>query len=63
MKKELFVLQAKKDVNFEIKLTKDRMYKVFKVKDLRGGEVPHFLIYDDTNHFVYAHHAYFKPVD
>ena len=61
MKTELFVLKAVRNVNFEIKLTGNKIYKVFDVKTI--NKVTHFLIYDDTNHFVYAHNRYFKPVD
>lgn len=61
MKTELFVLKAVRNVTFEIKLTGNKTYKVFNVKDI--NKVPHFLIYDDTNKFVYAHNAYFKPMN
>lgn len=61
MKTELFTLKTTRKASLDIKLTKDKTYKVFDVKNI--NKIPHFLIYDDTNHFVYAHNAYFKPIN
>lgn len=61
MKKNLFELRAKRDVRFEMKLNKGTIYKVYDVKKIRG--IAHFLVYDETKTFVYAHRDYLEPID
>ena len=61
MKKERFTLRAKRDVRFDLRLNKGTTYKVYDVKRVRG--IAHFLVYDETKTFVYAHRDYLEPID